>query len=209
MKKGTKHSTQTKLKMKSSWSYEKHITESFKVKQKSRMIGNTNTLGFIPTLESRLKMRNARLGKKGSNEMRDKMRKIRLTRVMPQKDSKPEKIIQLNLKLIGIDFEKHKPISGQPDIFIQPNICIFIDGCYWHVCKNQDCEIGKLNLIRELKEYQIDKMTNDLNVNHILKTEGYIIIRIWEHEIKNNLDMTFHNLKMNLKTLGVEIKSEK
>ena len=31
-------------------------------------------------------------------------------------------------------FEKHKSILGitQPDAFIEPNICIYADGDYWH-----------------------------------------------------------------------------
>ena len=27
---------------------------------------------------------------------------------------------------------KHKPIRGQPDVFIHPNICVFVDGDRWH-----------------------------------------------------------------------------
>jgi hypothetical protein len=48
------------------------------------------------------------------------------------KDTSIEIILQNILKDNGIAFIKHKSIFGQPDIFINPNICIFCDGDYWH-----------------------------------------------------------------------------
>lgn len=84
--------------------------------------------------------------------------------IIPRKDTIPEKICQNALKGLGIEFTTHKAILGQPDIFIEPNICIFVDGDYWH---NKP----------QVKE-------RDVRVNEGLKAKGFRVIRIWEHEIK-------------------------
>lgn len=50
-----------------------------------------------------------------------------------------------------------------PDIFIEPNICIFADGVYWHDYPNG--------------------LKKDKIVNKKLAAEGYKVYRFWEHDI--------------------------
>jgi very-short-patch-repair endonuclease len=54
-------------------------------------------------------------------------------------------------------------------------IAIFADGCYWHNCK--DCRYGKARLEKEKN----DKMTNVY-----LQSQGWLVLRYWEHEILAN-----------------------
>ena len=89
--------------------------------------------------------------------------------------------VQNLLKENNIEFETNYPIFGRPDIFIKPNICVFADGCYWHKCS--DCGFGHL---RE----------RDKQVTEELQKQGYTVIRLWEHDIKNN---QFNNLNQLLK----------
>lgn len=98
-----------------------------------------------------------------SEEARQKTREGRLRQVFPIKDTKPERVAQQGLTELKIDYTKHKAIFGQPDIFIEPNICIFIDGDYWH------------NTERGIKR--------DAEVKKRLEELGYVVYRIWEHEI--------------------------
>lgn len=113
-------------------------------------------------------------------EYKEKARINRLKQIFPQKDSKPEKMLQLALDLAEIKYEKHKAITGQPDIFIEPNICIFVDGCYWHGCIA--CRGIKI-LDNEIVQKSLEK---DQQVNEQLQNKGYIIMRIWEHTIMNS-----------------------
>ena len=73
-------------------------------------------------------------GKKHSEISREKIRLKRLLQVFPVKDTSIEVALQNELIKKGIVFEKHKSILGitQPDAFIEPNICIYADGDYWH-----------------------------------------------------------------------------
>ncbi len=104
----------------------------------------------------------------------EKIRIKRMSQVLPRKDTKPERMMQLALTLLGIKFEKHKAILGQPDIFIEPNICIFVDGDYWH---------NRSEVIKR-----------DIFVNHELNKLGYQVIRIWEKDIKTNTQKVTNNL---------------
>lgn len=123
---------------------------------------------------------------------KEKIRKARLHQVFPVKDTKPEKDVQKILKDIGIPFEKHKPILGQPDIFIQPNICIFVDGDYWHANPKDFVNKGKLypgfkkddRIIG--KVYAKDKWTRDKSISQRLRKKGYNVLRFWQSELEIN-----------------------
>jgi len=157
------------LKGKNSPKYGKPLSEEIR-----RKIGNANKgkkngmYGKLHTKEARKKIGDGNRGKYVSQETRKGMRKRRLHQVFPVRDTSIEVKMQNILIEKDIIFEKHKPIFGQPDIFIKPNICIFCDGDYWH------------NLDRGKKRDKI--------VNKVLKEKGYTILRFWEHQINNNIN---------------------
>jgi len=169
--KGNHHTEESKRKIgdgsrgEKNHNYNKHLPKTTRDK-----IGKANK-GKIWTEEQKEKIRgknNSNYGKHFSDERRRKMRKNRLHQVFPVKDTKIEVKMQNTLREKNIIFEKHKPIMGQPDMFIQPNICIFCDGNYWH------------NLEKSKKRDKI--------VNKFLEEKGYIVLRFWEHEINNNIN---------------------
>ena len=126
-------------------------------------------------------------GKTGvySESTLEKIRKARLKQVFPKTDTKIEKILQKGLRKKGIEFEKHKPIVGQPDIFIEQNICIFADGDYWHgnpTMFNPNDEITSSGGRKKVREI----WTKDEKINQSLELRGYNVLRFWEHEIKEN-----------------------
>lgn len=96
-------------------------------------------------------------------------------RVFPKKDTSIEIKLQGLLRYNNINFETHKPIFGQPDLFIEPNICIFADGDYWH-------NMPKM-LIR------------DQEVNDNLTNNGYCVLRISESVINNDLVFVWEVIK--------------
>lgn len=113
-------------------------------------------------------------GKTHSEETRIKLREVRLHQIMPKRDTMPERRVQNWLTKKGILFETHKPILGQPDIFLEPNMCIFVDGCYWHGCPI---------CFKEFNIHQIKNKKRDEIVTQRLREQGYIVLRIWEHNI--------------------------
>ena len=70
-------------------------------------------------------------GRKKTEEEIEKIRIARLHQVFPPKDNEWETWWQQRFAYDGFDFEKHKPIVGQPDIVID-KFCIFLDGDFHH-----------------------------------------------------------------------------
>lgn len=126
-----------------------------------------------------------------SIDHRHKLVIARRHRVFPFKDTKPERIMQIALSLNGIKFQKHKPIVGQPDIFIEPNICIFIDGDYWHA--NPTKYVAEQILFRNTMAYEI--WSKDRKINSELNALGYKVIRFWESNIKNDAQKCIELIK--------------
>lgn len=141
------------------------ISKSLKKRYKNQ---DGNFKGKHHNEKTKLRLRKINLGKKLSNETISKLRNARLKQVFPFKDTSIEKAMQKALIKQDITFRTHEPIIGQPDIFIEPNICIFCDGDYWH---NRE-----------------DYKKRDKYVNQKLKEKGYIILRFWEHQINRNID---------------------
>lgn len=125
-------------------------------------------------------------GKTGiySEETLEKIRDARRHQVFPAKDSKPERFLQQLLRDLKIKFVKHKPILGQPDIFIEPNFCIFVDGDYWHANPRF---YGKNQLVSfpGKKIRAKTKWKKDADITKRLKNDGYKIMRFWEFDIFN------------------------
>lgn len=178
--------------------YGKHHSEETRKKislsSRGKNIGKNNHFyGKHHSEETRERISQSRLGKYiGENnhnhsknlsyERRKNMMERRLLQIFPTSDTSIEIKLQNILKHNDIRFEKHKPIFGQPDIFVEPNICIFADGDYWHNRPNQ-------------KE-------RDLLVNQTLIEAGYKVFRFWEHEINNNIEMCFSIITQHI---GIEI----
>lgn len=80
---------------------------------------------------------------------------------------KAEKIMMNALIRNNIKFIHQAKLFGIPDFFIEPNICVFIDGEYWH------------RLPRSLERDPI--------VNKTLETQGYTVLRFWENEVKKDV----------------------
>lgn len=92
------------------------------------------------------------------------------------------KIVKI-LKERGLKgWRRNAVLPGKPD-FVYPKlrIAIFVDGCFWHGCKKH-CRLPSSN-----REYWIAKIAKnkarDKKISKELKLLGWVVIRIWEHEI--------------------------
>jgi DNA mismatch endonuclease, patch repair protein len=111
--------------------------------------------------------------------------------VYPFRDSKPERMIQIALALNGIKFEKHKLIKldksfHRTDVFIEPNICIEVDGDYFHAHPAKYAPDHVMFTKENENIYAKDIIAKDVILNHKLMNMGYFVIRLWESDIKKN-----------------------
>lgn len=157
-------------------------TPEYKLAQHNGMLGLQNALGTKQSKETIAKRMKTMKPIFNSESYKAKLREKRLHQIFPQKDTKPEKMLQVFLDLNHIKYRTHEPILGQPDIFIEPNICIFMDGCYFHGCQKCHPHLHK-------KYPQIERqMLRDTDVTHKLIEKGYLVLRYWEHSIVPEID---------------------
>jgi len=141
-------------------------------------------IGQYPTPETLQKIsgeNNHFYGKHHKEETKQKLREMRQQLVIPTKDTSIELKLQAILTELNILFEKHKSILGQPDVFIEPNICVFADGCFWHNCNKCFDET-------KFTDEQKAKIIYDESITQKLRNQGYIVLRFWEHDINNNIE---------------------
>ena len=102
-------------------------------------------------------------------------------------DTSIEKRLRAALHREGLRFRKDYPIRagvGRPvraDVaFPRARVAVFVDGCFWHCCPTHGSS-PKANA-----EYWTPKLAanveRDRLVDQRLADEGWMVVRIWEHE---------------------------
>jgi DNA mismatch endonuclease (patch repair protein) len=105
-----------------------------------------------------------------------------------RRDTGPERRVRSLLHAQGLRFRVDLPIrvEGQrpirPDIvFIRQHVAVFIDGCFWHGCR----EHGQRPKIRN-GAYWSPKIAGnaerDRRHTAALEAAGWTVLRFWEHE---------------------------
>lgn len=105
-----------------------------------------------------------------------------------RKDTKPELMVRKALREAGYPgYRLQWKIPGRPDIcYPGRRIAIFVNGCFWHRCPYCHPSVPKHN-----HEFWIDKFEKNVERDEknyeFLKENGWIVIVIWECEVKQNL----------------------
>jgi DNA mismatch endonuclease (patch repair protein) len=101
------------------------------------------------------------------------------------KETKIEIDFRKLLSKKGLKYRKNSnKYFGKPDIvFPLKKIAIFIDSCFWHGCKKH-CRVPAANRRYWLKKINGNKK-RDKRVSSYFKKNGWKVIRIWEHDLKN------------------------
>ncbi len=173
--------------------YKKHHTlKTIKVLSELQKGERGHNWGTHPAQQTLKKISKSQIERYKNNPMLiGKARERRLKMVFPFKDTKIEVALQNILVKNGIQFEKHKAIFGQPDIFIAPNICVFVDGGYWHA----DPREYKKTDIMKMGKTAMEIWDRDKKVNQKLLQTGYVVLRFWEKEINTDINDCFQKIK--------------
>ncbi len=91
-----------------------------------------------------------------------------------------------------------KSIIGKPDIaFRRKKVAVFIDSDFWHV------HPARFIMPQSNKKYWKGKIKRnkkrDAEVNKKLKKSGWKVIRIWEYDIKRNLNRSVEKILYTLR----------
>ena len=104
-----------------------------------------------------------------------------------------EKKIHNFLKGNKVKHRMHPKLTGSPDILLtNTNTVVFLQGCFWHKCP----KCYKEPKIR--KKYWLPKIENnakrDRKNTKILKSEGFHVLKIWEHQVKKDLNKVMEKM---------------
>lgn len=102
----------------------------------------------------------------------------------------PEQRLRSALHRAGLRFRKEvRVLDGVRTadvVFTRAKLCIFIDGCFWHGCP-QHFRVPKSNTAWWDEKIK-DNMERDRRQTNLLGGAGWTVMRIWEHEIKGDLE---------------------
>jgi DNA mismatch endonuclease, patch repair protein len=139
----------------------------------------------------------------------DNLSKEKRSKVMSairSKDTKPEIALREALKSKGLKFVTYYGSEKIDVAFPTEKLAVFIDGCFWHACPIHSHPIGTN------EEYWRKKLEKnkerDILKTEKLETEGWIVLRFWEHELKD-VDLITKRILKTLKTNALFLEINK
>lgn len=115
-------------------------------------------------------------------------RSVRMSKVRSKGNRSTESRVEsalIEARILGWE-KHHKDILGKPDFFFPHHrLALFVDGCFWHACPV--CKRHTPTSRAEFWRNKIDEnRRRDNRQRRRLRTEGYHVIRVWEHELKKD-----------------------
>lgn len=103
------------------------------------------------------------------------------------KNTKPEVALRKGLWDLGFRYRIKSQLPGKPDIvFPALKVAVFVDGCFWHKCpRHYTSPKTRVDFWERKISGNVER---DLKNNTLLESQGWLAIRVWEHDVKNNLD---------------------
>lgn len=108
-----------------------------------------------------------------------------------RRDTGPERRLRQALFARGMRFRVDYKVTGatravRVDIaFTRRKLAIFVDGCFWHSCPKHG------NRPRSSSDYWAAKLdgnrVRDSEVDANLGSLGWVVIRVWEHEVSTSV----------------------
>lgn len=111
------------------------------------------------------------------------------------KHTKPERVLRSALWAAGLRYRLHvSELPGRPDIvFKGSRVVVWVDGCFWHGCPEHYV------YPRTRREYWSRKLARnverDRQQTYALENAGWRVVRVWEHDIRGNLENTVERIQ--------------
>ena len=105
------------------------------------------------------------------------------------RNTKTELMLRKYLKGKGLQLRIGSNLLGQPDIILpKKKTAVFVDGCFWHKCFK--CFVKPATRTKFWMKKISGNVRRDKIVNRKLERSGWKVIRVWEHQIKENIVLT-------------------
>lgn len=109
-----------------------------------------------------------------------------LMRRIKSNGTAPELALRGALWAAGLRYRLRSKLPGKPDItFPAARVAVFVDGCFWHRCPIHG-HVPKGNIGYWAKKLARNR-ERDLAANRALGECGWLPMRVWEHEVTEDL----------------------
>ena len=99
------------------------------------------------------------------------------------KGTKIEKTVASLLRKNRIHYRRHPKLFGSPDFIIEKKVLLFCDGDFWHGYNYAKKKKPPKKFWREKIERN---MARDKKVTGTLRRDGWLVVRLWEHDIEKS-----------------------
>lgn len=109
------------------------------------------------------------------------------------KNTRPELLVRSRLRALGhAGYRTHYGKYKVDVAFVGRKVAIFVDGCFWHGCP-EHFRMPKTNV--DFWRTKIERnRKRAMNANNALKKEGWNVVRVWEHQLGEELDRLLLNI---------------
>lgn len=97
-------------------------------------------------------------------------------------DTGPEVKLRKAVWALGLRYRIKSRLPGRPDmVFAKHRVAVFVDGCFWHRCPQHG--VAPKSSGAYWRNKLSGNVARDKRVNAALRSEGWKVIRVWEHQV--------------------------
>lgn len=113
----------------------------------------------------------------------------------------PEVLLRKALWVRRLRYRLRQKIIGRPDlVFPRLKLAIFVDGCFWHGCPRHG--VLPKNNARFWATKLARNRARDRQVNKVLSSNGWKVVRFWEHEIEGSVEKVANFIARTMRQLS-------
>ena len=71
-------------------------------------------------------------------------------------------------------------------VFPAKRVAVFVNGCFWHRCRRCNLPLPKTHRDFWAKKFELNR-ARDQRVRTVLRNEGWRVLELWEHQIRQNV----------------------
>ena len=108
------------------------------------------------------------------------------------KDTKIEKKTAQLLRKNGLHYRRFPKVFGSPDFAVEKKVMVFCDGDFWHGYRYSKKKKPPKKFWRDKIERNMER---DRKVTRRLRTDGWSVVRLWEHDIEKRPESCIRRIR--------------